>query len=146
MECENIFSELIGKLWMNNYLDSKRRERSVRGADGVSMTLRIAVIAPSFEIGNKCIEDMLGDTRTIYKTRYSGEYLTEDAILYRNISTLKYSQIAGSLFDQLIIVDDSRKQVIRNQRSLVCMVKQILGRSYVPHKFQVQFYKMPKGM
>lgn len=52
-----------------------------------------------------------------------------------------YNHVRGILIDQLIIVDDFRWHVYKQQEELIDWIKYCMKNSYVPEEFKVQKYE-----
>jgi len=68
--------------------------------------------------------------------------LMEDETTYMVISSV--DKVRGHIFDQLIIVDDSRWMIFEKQEEILDWMKyRLFHSSCVPEEFQIQKYEYP---
>lgn len=112
----------------------------LNGKGEIIMPLHIGVIGYNRRIVNAAIQIMIKQTNEEIRARHGFGHIviTTNDITYRNITGLDDNQISGLCFDQVIIVDDERWNVLHNQREIIEASVYRLRHSCVPEDYQIQ--------
>jgi hypothetical protein len=106
------------------------------------MKLRVAVIGYTYELSCRAIRILAKSDESKIKTVKKSQIIMEDDTEYFAISPDSYDSLRGYKFDQLIIVDDDRWEILYKHCGIINYIKQrILYYSFVPESFQVQKFE-----
>ena len=108
----------------------------------MKIILNIAIIGYNYELSCKALWEIVNNDKSSKpKVKQKNNVIMEDDTKYIAISNIIKTR--GNIFDQLIIVDDSRWKIFDKQYEVIDYVKERLFSSYVPEKFQIQQYEYP---
>ena len=102
--------------------------------------LHIAVVGYNFQLACEAIRILAeNDNNTKIKRIQTGTILMEDGTKYQAFPTC--NSVRGLCIDQLIIVDDCRWKVYKQQEELIDWIKYRMIYSCVPEEFLIQKFE-----
>ncbi len=101
--------------------------------------LRIAIVGFNYEQSKRALREIVEADCSKMKRKSDRIIEMDDGTLYCIFPT--YNHVRGYCIDQLIIVDDERWHVYKEQEELIEWIKYRMTFSCVPKEFQIQEYE-----
>lgn len=103
------------------------------------ISLRIAIVAYNYEQSKLIMKEIAYFDNSKIKRIQNDRIEMYDGTIYHIFPT--YNQVRGYCIDQLIISDDFRWNVYKQQEELIEWIKYRMMHSCVPERFRIQEYE-----